>query len=152
MKLARNEPGDKKNVFSIFTIRISAEAPSTSLPESKPNARAPLAVAISISSSRGIADGSSRQAFCTMAEVFIASSISRLLDDAHPSVPMQTLAPASLSSLYRNLYPEASLRFELMLCTQFTFLLPRISMSSSESQSVCAAMASGPSTPSLSRY
>ena len=98
----------------------SAKYPSLICPAFKPNITAPSAVAACSISFAVKASGSFRQAFPNREASFIASIISKLLEEEQPSVPNPTVIPNWRISLNLKCMPEASFMFEAGLCTTFT--------------------------------
>mmetsp|Transcript_95181 Transcript_95181/g.268979 ORF Transcript_95181/g.268979 Transcript_95181/m.268979 type:complete len:236 (+) Transcript_95181:38-745(+) len=121
------------------TATRSAAFPTLRLPvtSSRPNAFAPLIVAIRRASSAGKAVGSHVLPFANIEAYCISVSMSKVLLEAAPSVPRHTFTPAC-SILITGGMPDPSLRLLLGLCATLT---PRAAKSATSSSVMCTQCA-----------
>ena len=137
----------------IDTVMRSARLPTSSDPISFsiPSARAPPIVAMSSAVCAGTAVGSCVASFARNDAWRIAPNMSRSLLLAAPSVPRPSAMPAA-RYLVTGAVPLASFMLLSGLCDTPTPCFFRIWMSSSFTQTPCAASVRGPQKPSDSRY
>src|SRR5512137_2916557 len=136
----------------VVTRMISAGLPTASVPVARPSPFAPFTVAMASASCAGRRVGLFQENFWSRAAVFASSNMSRLLFEAHPSVPRQTFAPAWSSQWYGMARLVASFMLLDGLCDAETPRFPRRLHSSSESQQQWAATVRGVRIPHSSRW